>query len=161
MLLALLLSACGEQAAPEVDYFIPPTLAPQASPVTIATATEIAPKTPTPTIECTNNLLFIDDKTIPDGTAFEAGAEMDKVWLVENNGTCNWDTGYTIQLVSGDPMGAEEEQALFPARSGSEADIRIVFTAPDESGDYRSQWQAFDPDGNAFGDPIFIIITVE
>jgi hypothetical protein len=80
---------------------------------------------------------------------------------VENNGSCNWDAGYRLKLSGGPDLGAAAEQALFPARSGTQAVIRIVFTAPTEPGAYRSAWQAYSPDGQAFGDLIFIEIQVE
>ena len=57
-------------------------------------------------------------------------------------------------------MGASTEQALFPARSGTQALVRISFTAPEEPGAYRSAWQAFDPQDQPFGDPFFIEVIV-
>lgn len=159
-LLLLLLSACGGQdTRSQVDYFTPPTLVPQSSPVVSATPTE-AP-TPTELPKCINSLKFIEDVTIPDGTVFPPGARMDKQWRVENNGTCNWGARYQVQLIAGPEMGANQEQALFPARSGSEAVISIIFIAPEEPGGYRSSWQAHDPDGNPFGEPFFIDIVVD
>jgi hypothetical protein len=53
------------------------------------------------------------------------------------------------------------EQALYPARSGSEVALRIVFSAPQEPGYYQSAWQAFDPKDVPFGDPFYIEILVE
>jgi len=105
-------------------------------------------------------MLFIEDLTIPDGTVTSPGEALDKRWLVENNGSCNWDADYRLQLSAGQDLGAQTVQALYPARSGSRATIRIVFKAPLESGGYRSAWQAFAADGTAFGDPIFIDIQV-
>jgi hypothetical protein len=57
-------------------------------------------------------------------------------------------------------MNAVQEQALYPARAGTNAVIQILFQAPAESGTYRSAWQAYNPDGQPFGDPIFIDIAV-
>jgi hypothetical protein len=90
-----------------------------------------------------------------------ARAELDKRWLVENSGTCNWDAGYRLKLVAGQSLGVPSEQALYPARSSAQASIRLVFTAPAAPGTYRSAWQAFNPQGIAFGDPIFIEVVVE
>ena len=161
LLTFILLSGCGGQDARQgqEDFFIPPTLAPQSSPITRPTATEIA--TNTPEIPCTNGLSFIDDATVEDGTVFFAGEEIDKRWLVLNSGTCNWGAGYTIQMTDGIPMSAETTQALFPARSGSETELAIIFIAPNSPGSYRSAWQAYDPEGNAFGDPFFMEIQVQ
>ena len=58
-------------------------------------------------------------------------------------------------------MGATTTQALYPARAGAQATLRIVFTAPSDTGTYISTWQAFAPDGEAFGDTIYIQIVVQ
>jgi hypothetical protein len=102
----------------------------------------------------------VEDLSIPDGTLVTPGQRLDKRWRVENNGTCNWDERYRVKLIAGPPLGAPEEQALYPARAGTQAEVRILFTAPQETGTYRSAWQAFSPDGLPFGDPFFIEVTV-
>jgi hypothetical protein len=155
-----LLGAClsSSDPTPTPVFFLPPTLAATPLPPQPATATS-SPPSPTPS--CEDNIVFLEDITIPDGTIVGPGAQMDKRWLVQNAGTCNWENNYRLNLVAGTEMGAPTEQALFPARSGTEVEIRIVFTAPEDTGSYRSAWQAFNPDGKAFGDPIFIEIIVE
>ena len=109
---------------------------------------------------CINNLEFLDDITIPDGTIVSSGGILDKRWEVKNSGTCNWDDSYYVRLVAGDDLGVTIQKALFPARSGTNAEIRIEFTAPDDPGIYRSQWKAFDPDDQPFGDPFYIEVVV-
>ncbi len=158
MPLVFLLAACSWQTGSPGAYFIPPTLASTAAAIPLVTQT---PTPPSPTPACTNSLQFIEDITVPDGSAFAPGAMIDKRWRVLNDGTCNWDSFYRLRFVTGDPMGAEEEQALFPARSGSEAEIRVVFTAPSAPGLYRSTWQAYTPDGEPFGELIFVEILVD
>jgi hypothetical protein len=106
-------------------------------------------------------LTFQEDLSIPDGMQVAARAGLDKRWLVENSGTCNWNADYRLKLVAGQNLGAPPEQALYPARSATQATIRLEFTAPAEPGTYRSAWQAFNPLGIAFGDPIFVEIVVE
>jgi hypothetical protein len=130
-----------------IPAILPPTLVP----------TESLTPTPEP---CTHGLSFVDDLTVPDGTSFSPGASIDKQWLVQNSGTCHWDATYRLKLVRGNPLGAVDDQPLFPARAGTQATIRIVFTAPAEAGAYESAWQAVDPDGNLFGDLIFMQIVV-
>jgi len=116
----------------------------------------------TPTIgPCTNDLTFIDDTTVEDGTSFAPGETIDKQWLIQNSGTCNWDVTYHLEFTGGDLLGASNEQLLYPARAGTEATLRIIFTAPQELGSYESAWQAIDPDGNFFGDPFYIRIVVD
>ncbi|HEX7621322.1 MAG TPA: NBR1-Ig-like domain-containing protein [Anaerolineales bacterium] len=140
----------------------PTPLSPSFPPV-IPTDT-IVPTLPilfTPTPICVNGLTFINDATIPDLSLVAAGSSLDKQWLVQNSGSCNWDSHYRLRLVNGDGMGASPEQALYPARAGMQANLRIVFTAPLGPGEYISEWQAFDAQGVPFGETFFIKIIVQ
>jgi hypothetical protein len=119
------------------------------------------PPQATATIACTDNLSFIQDVTIPDNSVETPGKVLDKQWLVQNSGECNWDARYRLRLISGEALGASPEQALYPARAGSQANLRILFTAPQESGEYVSEWQAFDANGVPFGESFFIKIVVQ
>jgi len=123
--------------------------------------------TPLPTIlpttnpaDCVNDLLFVSDVTIPDNTFVTYGASIEKQWLVENSGTCNWDSSYRLRHLGGAVLGAPEEVMLYPARAGTQATIQIPFVAPFTDGVYESAWQAYDSNSNPFGQPIYIRITV-
>ena len=151
--------------------FIPPTnQAPFIEPTLIIVPTQVTVQVqviPLPTIlptidqsNCVNNLSFVEDLTIPDNSFIPFGSTIDKQWLVENNGTCNWNSEYRLRHIGGAVMGAPEEIALFPAKSGTQVTIQINFTAPFEEGVYESAWQAFDPNDNPFGDPVYIRILV-
>ena len=115
----------------------------------------------TPTLACVDGLTFISDVTIADNTIEAPGIKIDKQWLVQNSGTCNWDGRYRLRLVSGDALGASPEIALFPARAGSQVTIQIIFTSPLDAGTYISEWQAFDGNGYAFGDSFYLKIIVQ
>lgn len=158
--------ACSPQPTPTL--FRPPTEIPPTqilattTPVpALFTPTFIPTVTVTPTEgPCTNALSFLDDVTVDDGTSFTPGASIDKQWLVKNDGTCSWDSTYKLKWVGGDPLGAAQEQPLFPAKAGTQATLQILFTAPSDAGTYESSWQAVDPDGNFFGDLVYIKIVV-
>jgi len=169
ILTLFLIPACspGLTATP----FIPPTAeAPLIEPGLIIQPTrqvEVAPSTPLPTIaptidpdQCVNSLTFIDDLTVPDNSSVPYGSTIDKQWRVQNSGTCNWNSAYRLRHTDGAALGAPEEIALYPARAGTQATIQIIFAAPFTDGEYESTWQAFDPNGLAFGEPIFIRILV-
>jgi hypothetical protein len=148
--------------------YIPPTAITAVDQEIKPTETTVPSETPqfiktptTPTPSCINNLQFIEDLTIPDGTTILPGSVLDKRWRVENTGTCNWDEDYRLKLISGLDLAAPSDQALYPARSGTVATIRIIFTAPEETGIFQSAWQAFTPQGNPFGDSFYINILVE
>jgi hypothetical protein len=158
--------ACAPASAP--TPFRPPTAAPPAQPLPTTTPVP-ALFTPLPTATvtatatvgpCSDALSFVDDVSVEDGTSFLPNASIDKQWLVQNSGTCNWDATYRLKWVGGDPLGAAQEQLLYPARAGAQATLRVIFTAPAETGSYESAWQAVDPNGNFFGDLIFIKIVV-
>jgi len=159
-------SACAPQVTP--TPFRPPTK-PAATQILSTTTPIPALYTPVPTSTatatptegpCSNSLEFLQDVTIPDGTFISFGASIDKQWLVNNNGTCDWDSTYRLKWIGGDPLGAAQEQILYPARAGTQVTLRIVFTAPTAEGTFESAWQAYGPDGSAFGDPIFMKIVV-
>lgn len=170
LLFALTLaSACSPAPAPTL--FIPPTShAPLIEPTLIIVPTQATVQVliiPVPSIiptidqsNCVNNLSFVEDLTVPDNSFIPFGSLIDKQWSVENNGTCNWNAEYRLRHIGGAVLGAPEEIALFPARSGTRATIQITFTAPFEEGLYESAWQAFDPNGSPFGDPIYMRIVV-
>ena len=140
--------------------YLPPTPVIYATPPPTPTI-ESPTYEPTATIECIDNLIFLDDLTIPDGSIVLPGSLMDKQWLVQNSGTCNWDDRYSLRFINGSILGAEDEQALYPARAGTQATIQLIFTAPSEPGEYISIWQAFNPDGLPFGQGFFIKVIVQ
>jgi hypothetical protein len=154
----LILTACGGRENIAQTAYIPPT--PVGAPPMASQSAVVYNPPAAPAPLCADNLYYLQDLTIPDGTQVAPGSTLDKQWLVENNGTCNWDHAYRLRLIAGPDLGAPVEQALYPARSGTQAVIRIQFTAPSEGGTYRSAWQAYDPQGIPFGDPIFIEIVV-
>ncbi len=171
VLILFSLSACAPASTP--TPFRPPTAeAPLIEPTLIIQPTKqavIVQSTLPPTIaippttnpkDCTNDLSFISDVTIPDNTFVTYGSSIDKQWLVKNSGTCNWDSSYRLHHLGGAELGAAEEAMLYPARAGTQATIQILFTAPFTDGVYESAWQAYDPNGNPFGQTIYIRITV-
>ena len=175
IVLLTLISASACSPLNTATPFIPPTAQSQLiEPTFIINPTQnvvLVQSTPLPTIiiptatinpaNCVSNLTFIEDLTIPDNTSIAYGATIDKQWLVQNSGTCNWNAEYRLRYIGGAVLGAPEELALYPARSGTQATIEITFTAPFSDGEYESAWQAFDPSGLAFDDPIYMrIITI-
>jgi len=170
VLIFAILAACSPASTP--TPFRPPTAqAPLIEPTFIIQPTRevlVIESTPLPTIfpttnpaDCVNDLTFLEDLTIPDNMFSTFGLALDKQWLVENSGTCHWNSAYRLRNIGGAALGAPEEIALYPARAGTQATLRILFTAPFAEGVYESAWQAIDANGNAFGDPIYIRVAVQ
>jgi hypothetical protein len=139
--------------SPTATVFVLPSPAPTVTPTPALLAATATPA-------CQAGLHFISDLTVPDGTVVAAGDRVDKRWQVENNGTCNWDGRYRLRRISGPDFGLPEDQALYPARASTQVIIRMLLQIPAEPGVYRSAWQAVDPQGQLFGDPIFVEVVV-
>jgi hypothetical protein len=152
--LGLFISACGGNSV----AFTPSPL-----PVIFPTATFVStlPVIFTPTPTCISGLTYVNDVTIPDYSVVAPGISLDKQWLVQNSGTCNWDSRYRLRLINGDGLGASPEQALYPARAGMQIILRMIFVAPLQAGEYVSEWQAFDAQGIPFGKTVFMKIIVQ
>jgi hypothetical protein len=144
----------AEEQAP---IYVPPTLVPYNAGTATPDATNpLDAQVP----GCTSQLSVVNDLTIPDGTYISPGASLDKQWDVKNSGTCNWNETYSIRLVSGPDLGATSPQAITPLRAGVEGTLRVIFIAPQKPGNYLSTWQAYDANGQAFGDQFWIEINV-
>jgi len=162
---SLVISGCSGLATPQ-SIFLPPTseIQPTFLPATIVASPfaipTLLPLSPTPAIICSNSLIYIEDLTFPDGIEIKPGSEVDKQWQVENNGTCNWDVYYSFRQTSGDDFGIGSQLALYPARAGTRVVIHVNFIAPRPVGTYMGVWQAYDPTGQAFGDPLSVLLVV-
>lgn len=155
----LLLAACTRSSLPaESGVFVAPTINPQSSPIILETFTP-PPATATP--ECENNLVFLQDLTIPDGSHLQPGEEFEKVWQVRNDGSCVWGSGYYLRLQDGEALGTQGRQALPASSPGDVVEISIAFTAPEQPGSYRSAWKAHDFGDSPFGVLIYLEIIVD
>jgi hypothetical protein len=162
---AVMLAGCvlprPQRDAPDSELtpiFIPPELHPATpTPDTLKTTG----KNPEQDLNCVDGLSFLNDLTIPDGTEVKINDPIEKQWEVKNTGTCNWSENYSVRLVAGLSLGANPEQKIYPALSGSKAVLSIDFLAPLTPGNYRSAWQAYNPKDQPFGDIFYIDIVVK
>ncbi len=119
--------------------------------------------TPTPTVTptpCNLDAAFVADVTVPDGTVFEPGARIDKIWRIRNSGSCLWESGYTWVFVSGDQMGAAASQAVPTTAVGGNVDIGVTMYAPSTPGTYTGYWRMKSSDGQVFGQTSSVRIVV-
>jgi hypothetical protein len=115
--------------------------------------------TPTST-NLVDGLRFVTDVTIPDNTAFSAGASFLKTWRVKNTGTTTWDSRYTVAFFSDVHLGTADTFPLPSAKPGDIVEITIPMTAPAAPGTYKSVWKAKNSAGVAFGAPFYALIQV-
>ena len=157
LILGVLLFSCGTnnaQQAEAVDvdavrteavetYAASLTEALVAVPTASPTLTIITPtSTSTPTADVTAtletpavanpcyNLLWIEDRTIPDGTQMKPNEVFTKTWFVQNNGGCAWAPGFTFTHFGGDPMRGEPLVLTEPIPAGAKRELSIELVVP-------------------------------
>ncbi|HEY44620.1 MAG TPA: tandem-95 repeat protein [Anaerolineae bacterium] len=123
------------------DYFLlPPTVTPKPE------------DTPVPPPTCTDRASFIKDVTFPDGTYVAAGEGFEKIWRIENTGTCPWTTEYHLVFTSGYSMGGLASMPLAGnIPSGAVVDISVDLQAPAIKGSYKGYWMLRNPQNVLFG----------
>jgi hypothetical protein len=111
-----------------------------------------------------NNLAYLADATIPDGTVFDGGEDFKKTWQVQNTGSCKWDEGYKLVYKGGDEeldpvtVRLEGDDFLGP---GSVGELSVDLTAPLKAGRYTCTWQMQADNGEYFGTELTVVIEVK
>lgn len=104
---------------------------------------------------------------VPAGSSFTA------VWTVQNNGSTTWDGTYKVahihanegstQMTAQASYALADVGSLSTVRPGDQVQITLEMTAPTPVGrSYYTDWQLQDPQGNLFGEIIWLrIVTSE
>jgi hypothetical protein len=102
--------------------------------------------------DCINKAVFVDDITIRDNTQIERGESFIKIWRLRNDGTCIWDTKYSLAFIGGDRMSAPVKSALSQViQPGQTVDLSVDMTAPDTTGMHQGFWRLQSARGDFFG----------
>lgn len=106
--------------------------------------------------------VFITDVNYPDDTPVAPGQQFDKIWRIQNSGTCTWTATYKAVFTgSGNgPMGGAATPIGKVVKPGESIDITVEFTAPTTAGDYVSWWKLQNDSGVFFGTPFSVDIKV-
>ena len=112
-----------------------------------------------------NNSSFVSDVTIPDGTVLPPGRNFDKVWAVQNTGTCTWDEGYALVYIGGstpnlDPYNFEFKNSSDFVAGGETADLGLTLTTPCSAGKYEGHWRMRSDTGYYFGTVVSVYVEV-
>lgn len=95
---------------------------------------------------------FVTDVTVPDGTKYAPGTAFNKVWRLQNTGTCDWDTRFDIAYDSGDLMSAPKFGDLTAViKPGQMVDFSVPMVAPSTAGKYLGKWMLVNESGVRFG----------
>jgi hypothetical protein len=113
-----------------------------------------------------NDALFVAEN-LPDGSKVTAGKKFEKVWEIQNTGTCTWDEGYTFAFQANqsspgidgyDIVIKKKEEFTQPGHSQS---FIVDLTAPTTAGEYKGYWKLKTDDGTFFGPLVYFVIIVK
>jgi hypothetical protein len=120
-----------------------------------------------PTQDTCDNMIYVDDVTIPDNSTVAPGSKFIKTWKIRNNGQCTWTTSYRLifgwaanwpEIVQAPPANVPLTRAVEP---GAEYDISVTLTAPLKSGVYMAAFRLQNDRGYNIGDPSKSILFVQ
>jgi next-to-BRCA1 protein 1 len=98
--------------------------------------------------------------TVPDGTVLMPGETFEKIWRISSSGCAPWPVGTRWVFVAGDRMGTPGAVAVADTPVGGAADVAVLMVAPDTPGTYRGYWQMQTPDGEFFGERVYVQVVV-
>lgn len=101
---------------------------------------------------------YVADVTVPDGTKFKNGEKFTKTWKLVNDGSCNWPDDTELAYVSGTKLGDTASVKVGKVLSGTQVDVSVELTAPDQYGNYTGLWQLKSAQGN-FGQQVSVVIV--
>ncbi len=170
-------SPMEERSSPTTPLTLVPDPTAEITPSVSPEVIETQPPQPTPvpsstaeneqiTEDCENKAAFFADVTIPDKTAMQQGQAFVKTWRIRNEGTCSWNSDYTLAFSGGDLLNGPLNAPLPPAAPWEIIDLSIDLTAPNQGGLYTGYYVFEDPQGRRFGvnsggiDTIWVQISV-
>ncbi len=122
----------------------------QATNTTQPTNTLAPTHTATKSIPC-DDAGFVNEN-VPDGTEYAPSATFTKKWVIVNEGSCTWTSGYQWVFSSGDSMGgpATKQITSGTVAPGQTVEVEIALTAPASAGTYRGTYQIRNSGGQIF-----------
>jgi hypothetical protein len=115
------------------------------------TSTRAQPAVTAPAGNAPDAAGFVDDITIPDGTAANPGAKFVKTWRIKNTGTTTWTTTYALVYLDGERMDAPDSIPMPKEVAPNETvDISVTLTAPSQPGSYKTFFRLRNAAGQFF-----------
>ena len=144
------------RGTPIVVTVVPTVPATMPASTTAPSLTPPAEATPTKgtSLPC-DQVSFVRDISIPDGTLLYPGTPFTKTWELKNTGTCAWNAMYLLVFANeGDLMGAAVSKPLITSgavQPGELVRVSVDLIAPAKIGDAKSSWRLRSPAGVDFG----------
>ncbi|MFC2028755.1 NBR1-Ig-like domain-containing protein [Chloroflexota bacterium] len=134
----------------------------------ITSTPEITNTSLPPTEGSCDDMAYLSDVTISDGSLISPGTQFIKTWRIKNTGQCTWSTAY--HLVYGWASDNWESIKAFPPAAvyltqsvapGEEMEISITLTAPSGSNSYNASFRLQNANGYNFGTILTLVFEVE
>lgn len=112
-----------------------------------------------------DNIAFVKDVTVPDGTPVKLGTTFSKTWRIRNTGTVSWQNRALVRLTPQDDRlcASADRVEVAKTAAGQEVDITVEFVAPWYPGSCRTDWKMVDQHGQfVFPDkvPLYSLVQV-
>ena len=142
----------AQQGPPQPLTTDPPPQPPPNQPTNTSQPTNTQQPTYTATSSIPCDKAGFVSENVPDGTQFAPGATFKKKWVIKNNGSCTWTSGYQWVFSSGDAMGgpATKQITSGTVAPGQSVEIEIDQTAPASPGTYRGTYKIRNSGGQIF-----------
>lgn len=105
---------------------------------------------------------FVGDITVPDFSILAPSTDFIKIWLVRNDGPCQWPEGVHLVTAGGDPMCPAN--LVVPVETiavGEETRVSVTLKTPPAPGRYVSYFKLMAPDGTIFGQKLWADVRVQ
>ena len=107
------------------------------------------------------NLLWIEDRTIPDGTQMKAQRSIHQNMVRAKQRRMRLGAWLHLQPIWGDPMEGEPLVLTEPIPAGAKRELSIELVVPSgQNGLIQSSWRMTDENGIFFGDTLSVNIVV-
>jgi ABC-type amino acid transport substrate-binding protein len=129
---------------------------------------DVDPNTAVPP-SCIDDMAYVadityDDKNMTAPPPVTPGQVFVKTWRVKNTGTCSWVPGYQLAYAYGNTpaaqMGGQPVPITTTVAPGATVDLSATLTAPTTPGVYQGFWQMNNASKQAFGQTIWVGVTV-
>lgn len=101
---------------------------------------------------------FVEDITIPDGTAVLPGRDFTKTWRVMNTGGSTWNEEYQLVFKGRNRFDGPQSVPLPPLLPGQTGFVSVELRAPTVCGDCTGVWSMQGPGGMVLGDDLWVSI---
>jgi polar amino acid transport system substrate-binding protein len=127
------------------------------------------PPTPAPPAGCHDGMAWVsdlnyDDNNMKNPPVVQAGQALQKGWRIRNTGTCTWNSSYSLGFVQGNRPGADMTGRPTAVQGvvapGQTYDMYVNLVAPTAPAVYQGFWQIRDGQGVAFGERVYVGVTV-